>query len=125
MSAERHFFISSLSADAQKAAQAVRANWPVENALHWTVNVVFDEDESRVRRTMRAPHNMALIRHFPLNMLNNVKKGFNDVSVKALCKKARWGNSLLQLFSLYRSRLFWDSPGPTRHFRVNSNLDLN
>ena len=44
-----------------------------------------------------SPYNMALLRHFALNMLNNVKKGFKDVSVKALRKKAGRGNAFLQL----------------------------
>jgi predicted transposase YbfD/YdcC len=96
VSIDRRFFISSLPADAQKVAQAVRAHWSVENALHWTLDVVFNEDESRVRKG-HAPHNMALVRHFALNMLNTVKKGFKDVSVKALRKKAGWGNAFLQL----------------------------
>ncbi len=37
-----------------------------------------------------------LIRHFALNMLNNAKKNFKDTSLKALRKKAGWGNSSLQ-----------------------------
>ena len=48
ISVERRFFISSLPADAQKIARAVRAHWLIENALHWTLDVVFNEDGSRV-----------------------------------------------------------------------------
>ena len=96
VSIDRRFFISSLPANAQKIAQSVRAHWSIENTLHWTLDVVFNEDQSRVRKD-HAPQNMALIRHFTLNMLNNVKKGFKDVSVKGLRKKAGWGNSFLHL----------------------------
>lgn len=95
VSIERRFFISSLPADAKKIARAVRAHWSVENALHWTLDAVFNEDQSRVRKG-NAPHNMAMVRHFALNMLNNAKKRFKDTSVKALRKKAGWGNSSLQ-----------------------------
>lgn len=94
VSTERRFFISSLPADAKKIAHAVRAHWSVENALHWTLDVVFNEDRSRVRKD-NAPHNMAIVRHFALNMLNNAKKSFKGVSVKGLRKKAAWGNSTL------------------------------
>jgi predicted transposase YbfD/YdcC len=93
-SIERRFFISSLPADAKKIASAVRAHWLVENALHWTLDVVFDEDNSRVRKK-NAGQNMALIRHIVLNMLGNAKKCFKDVGIKALRKKAAWGNSTL------------------------------
>jgi predicted transposase YbfD/YdcC len=49
ISIERRFFISSLPADAKRIAAAVRAHWLIENALHWTLDVVFNEDGSRVR----------------------------------------------------------------------------
>jgi len=62
----RRFFISSLPANAKQIASAVRAHWLVENALHWTLDVVFNEDNSRVRKK-NAGHNMALIRHIVFN----------------------------------------------------------
>ncbi len=96
MSFERRFFISSLPADAKQIALAVRAHWLVENALHWTLDVVFNEDNSRVRKK-NAGQNMALIRHIVLNMLGNAKKSFKEVGIKALRKKAAWGNSTLEL----------------------------
>jgi len=96
VSTERRFFISSLPANAEKIAHAVRAHWSVENALHWTLDVVFNEDQSRVRKD-HAPHNMAIVRHFVLNMLNNAKKSFKGVGLKGLRKKAAWGNSTLRM----------------------------
>ena len=66
----------------------------VENALHWTLDIVFNEDNSRVRKK-NAGQNMALIRHIVLNMLSHAKKCFKDVGIKALRKKAAWGNFTL------------------------------
>ena len=74
-STARRFFISSLPANARQIAQAVRAHWAIENALHWTLDVVFNEDKSTVR-TDHAPQNMAIVRHVVLNMLNIAKKHF-------------------------------------------------
>ena len=91
VSLERRFFISSLPADAKKLATAVRAHWGVENCLHWTLDLVFNEDASRIRKDY-APENMALVRHIVLNMLNKAKVAFKDVGIKALRKKAGWGN---------------------------------
>ena len=96
ISVERRFFISSLPANAKQMAATIRAHWLVENALHWTLDVVFNEDYSRVRK-QRASENMALIRHTVLNMLNNGRKSFKDVGIKALRKKAAWGNTTLEL----------------------------
>lgn len=93
---ERRFFISSLPAEPKRIAEAVRAHWLVENGLHWTLDVVFNEDNSRVRKD-NAGENMAIVRHITLNMLNNAKKLFKNVALKALRKKAGWGNDTLSL----------------------------
>lgn len=94
ISIERRFFISSLPADAQRIAGAVRAHWLIENALHWTLDVVFNEDGSRVRKD-HAAENMSIVRHIVVNMLNNAKTSFKSVGLKALRKKAGWGNETL------------------------------
>ena len=94
ISIERRFFISSLPADAKRIAAAVRAHWLIENALHWTLDVVFNEDSSRVR-TDHAGENMAIVRHIVVNMLSNAKKLFKNIGLKALRKKAGWGNETL------------------------------
>jgi predicted transposase YbfD/YdcC len=96
ISCERRFFISSLPANARQIAQAVRAHWGIENVLHWTLDVVFNEDHSTVRKD-HAPQNMAIVRHVVLNMLNTAKKQFKGLGVKALRKKAGWGNDNLRL----------------------------
>jgi predicted transposase YbfD/YdcC len=94
-SIERRYFISSLSADARKIASAVRAHWMVENNLHWTLDVVFNEDQSRTRKD-HAPENMAIVRHFILNMRHNAQASFKGVGVKGLRKKAGSGNHTLR-----------------------------
>jgi len=93
---ERRFFISSLPADAKQIALSVRAHWLIENALHWTLDVVFNEDNLRVRKKI-AGQNMAIIRHIVFNMLGNAKNCFKDVGLKGLRKKAAWGNPTLDL----------------------------
>lgn len=94
ISTESRFFISSLPADAKRISGAARAHWLIENGLHWTLDVVFNEDQSRVRKD-NAGENMALVRHITLNMLNTAKKHIKNVGIKALRKKAGWGNKTL------------------------------
>ena len=48
------------------------AHWMIENNLHWTLDVVFNEDQSRVRKD-HAGENMAIVRHIVINMLNKAK----------------------------------------------------
>jgi predicted transposase YbfD/YdcC len=65
---ETRYFLSSLSADAQTFARYIRAHWGVENQLHWVLDVVFQEDASRIRKD-HAPRNMSLLRRLALNLL--------------------------------------------------------
>ena len=76
-------------------ASVVRTHWGIENSLHWVLDVVFREDESR-KREGNSAENMAIIRHTALNMLQNAKnKEDKPISIKALRKKAGWGNNSL------------------------------
>jgi predicted transposase YbfD/YdcC len=65
---ETVYYLSSLPADAQRLLAATRAHWSVENSFHWTLDVIFAEDASRVRLD-DAPENLAVIRHIALNLL--------------------------------------------------------
>jgi predicted transposase YbfD/YdcC len=69
-SRERHFYISSLPADAAKIAHAVRSHWSVENQLHWSLDVQFNDDQTRVRRGYAA-NNLVVLRHIVLNLLRH------------------------------------------------------
>lgn len=63
------FYLTSLASDARKLGQVIRLHWGVENGLHWTLDVTFNEDACRVR-TEHAPQNLALLRRIALNSLN-------------------------------------------------------
>jgi predicted transposase YbfD/YdcC len=62
------FYLSSLPNNAEKIAGAIRSHWGIENTLHWTLDVTFGEDSSRIRRD-NAPENFALLRRLGLNLL--------------------------------------------------------
>jgi predicted transposase YbfD/YdcC len=65
---ETRYYVSSAALSAQQAAQAVRGHWSIENQLHWTLDVVFAEDQSRLRKGHGA-RNMAVVRHFAINLI--------------------------------------------------------
>ena len=65
---DTRFYVSSAEVDAPRAAEAVRGHWAIENSLHWVLDVVFADDQSRLRKGHGA-HNMAVVRHFAFNLI--------------------------------------------------------
>ncbi|MGL5828905.1 MAG: ISAs1 family transposase [Angustibacter sp.] len=49
-------------------SQTLRGHWTIENALHWTRDVTFDEDRSQTR-TANGPRIMATLRNLTLTIL--------------------------------------------------------
>ncbi len=67
-SLETKFYITSLEADPKAILKAARAHWGIENKLHWTMNVTFDEDRCRTRKD-DSPLNLTVIRHAGFSIL--------------------------------------------------------
>jgi hypothetical protein len=65
--------------------------WGIENRLHWVLDVVFDEDQARLR-TGHGAKNMAVVRHFALNL---VRTPTDRKSIKLRRKAAAWDVSYL------------------------------
>lgn len=89
---EFRFYISSLEGDAKVFAHAVRKHWGIENSLHWVLDVVFREDESRIRKG-NSPENLAIMRHLAVNLLKNEKSVKGGIQMKRL--RAGWDNDFL------------------------------
>jgi predicted transposase YbfD/YdcC len=66
---ETAYFISSSpgTTSAEVFAAGVRGHWSIENSLHYTKDVTFKEDASKVR-TGQAPENASLIRNIAINL---------------------------------------------------------
>jgi len=80
---EDRFHIASITG-AKQVLVAVRSHWGIENSLHWTLDIAFDEDRCRVRKD-NGPENFAILRHIALNLLKQ----------KKTCKRSIKGKRLL------------------------------
>ena len=66
-SIEVRYYISSLTVDVKRFARAVRGHWGIENSCHWSLDMTFREDESRLReRNLR--ENFAWLNRFALSL---------------------------------------------------------
>lgn len=91
-SREVSFYISSLKVNIAVIANAIRGHWGIENSLHWTLDMTFHEDASRIRRE-NAPANISVIRHMALNMLQ--KENSKKRSIKKKRLRAGFDNDFL------------------------------
>lgn len=91
---DQRCFISSIEADAPLFAQAVRHHWGIENQLHWRLDVVFREDDNRIRKGNAATI-MTTIRHVCVNLFQQEE---SKLSMKKKRNKAAWNDG-------YRAKL--------------------
>lgn len=90
---EVRYYISSLPVepDAKAFAHAIRSHWGVENGCHWTLDVTFREDESRIREK-HLRQNMAWLNRFSLSLLKQ-HPGRQSVAMKR--RSCGWSDDYL------------------------------
>lgn len=89
----QRLFISSRAADnAPSFLHAVRQHWAIENTVHWSLDVTFDEDRHRFRSEHGA-ENMSRLRHIALNLLK--QETSRKDSIRGKRKIAGWDNDYL------------------------------
>jgi len=89
------FFVLSRRFPAERFAALVRTHWGIENHLHWTLDVVFHEDDARSRKNY-APENLAVLRRLARNILEAHP---SDLPIRKKMKHASWSKDYL--FNLF------------------------
>jgi len=84
----RRYYVSSATLNAARCADAVRAHWRIENALHWVLDTTFDEDRAR-NRCDHGPENLATLRKLALNVLRSARP---DISIRRKRKRSGWSD---------------------------------
>jgi predicted transposase YbfD/YdcC len=88
---ETRLYITSLVLAASLLGPIVRSHWAVENSLHWIMDMVFRDDECRVR-TEHAPANFTTLKHMATNLL---RRDSTKHSLRAKRKLAAWDDEFL------------------------------
>jgi predicted transposase YbfD/YdcC len=68
VTSDYRFYLSSLPRSATAFVTMIRQHWDIENKLHWSLDVTFNEDSCRIRQE-HAPENVVSLRHIALNLL--------------------------------------------------------
>ena len=88
---ETRFYITSLVLLAHQIGPIVRSHWAVENSLHWVMDMIFRDDECRVR-TDHAPANFTTVKHMALNL---IRRAPGRDSLRLRRKVAAWDDQFL------------------------------
>jgi predicted transposase YbfD/YdcC len=82
ISEEVAYYIGSIAPTVKRFARVVRGHWGIETTLHWSLDVTFSEDHSRVRKD-RGPENLGMLRRLVVSILQQ------DTSSKASLRGKR------------------------------------
>ena len=88
---DTRFYITSLAVPASLLGPMIRSHWAIENSLHWVLDMVFRDDECRVR-TNHAPANFTAIKHMACNLL---RRPSGRDSLRLRRKVAAWDDDFL------------------------------
>jgi predicted transposase YbfD/YdcC len=93
---ETRYYISSLAMGVKCFARAVRSHWGIENSCHWSLDMTFREDESRIREP-QIRENFAWLNRFTLSLLKQ-HPGKDSIAMKR--RGCGWSDEfLLQVFT--------------------------
>ena len=84
-------YISGLGVGVKRFAHAVRSHWGVENTCHWSLDITYREDESRIRER-HLGENMAWLYRFTLSLLKQ-HPGRQSLVMKRRC--CGWDDNFL------------------------------
>lgn len=88
------YSIASKSPGADFYQRNIRGHWVIENKLHWTLDVVFQEDADR-KRNKTAVQNFSLINKVAINILKNDQA--KSISIRRKKNIEAWDLKYLQL----------------------------
>lgn len=88
---EVRYYLSSLPLGVKTLARAARGHWGIENGLHWSLDMTFREDDSRIREG-QLRQNISWLYRFSLSLL---KQHPSKMSVAMRRRSCGWDDQFL------------------------------
>lgn len=86
VSEETAYFISSSAGDAEYFNRGIRLHWGIENSLHYIKDVVFGEDDSKIKKD-NSPQNSSIIRNIAINIFRDNEFDSIATGIRLCCNK--------------------------------------
>ena len=124
------YYISSLTVGVKPFAHAVRSHWGIENSCHWSLDITYREDESRIR-DKHLRENFAWLNRLTLSLLKQhpgpdsvaMKRrscGWNETSCWKSLPEQQLSEALalmvaaFEFFGAVPKEVWWDNPRTVR-----------
>jgi predicted transposase YbfD/YdcC len=88
---ETRYYISSLPVGVKRFARAIRSHWAIETSCHWSLDLTYREDESRLRAP-QLRENFAWLNRFTLSLLKQ-HPGKDSIAMKR--RACGWSDDFL------------------------------
>lgn len=100
---ETAYYISSREWEAEEAAKYIQGHWTIENNLHWSLDVTFNEDSSKIHLGYSA-ENLSVIRKIAQKLLK-AETTFKGGSIRRKAKRAALLNEYAEKILMLGDRL--------------------
>lgn len=95
MRKETAYYIASITKDARELNQGIRGHWRIENTLHWTKDVVLNEDRTKIKAG-NAPENISLIKNWVMTIFRKNKFTSMTKAIRIVANDIRYMVKLLE-----------------------------
>lgn len=92
---ETAYYISNREWNAEEVAKNIQGHWSIENGLHWSLDVIFNEDKSQIH-SRHSQENLSVIRKIAHSLLKS-EPSFKGGSIHRKSKRAAMEDAYAEL----------------------------
>jgi len=93
-SSQTRYFLTSLPPSARRIGGVIKSHWSIEGTLHWSLDVIFEEDKSKAKKN-NSQVNLSILRKTALSILLPNKQG--RMSLKKMMFRAALEQDYLEM----------------------------